>query len=81
MFYSIRHHRLLGMYKYEEQTNGKIAASMLRVTWNFCRTRLMLSAVFRILAWVAIIVGITVFGTNILMACDAEMTVGKLNAI
>lgn len=37
--------RLLGIYKDEKQTKGK-HGSMLKVAWNFCKTRVIIASIF-----------------------------------
>lgn len=37
--------RLLGIYKDEKQTKGK-HGSMMRVAWNFCKTRVIIASIF-----------------------------------
>lgn len=37
--------RLLGIYKDEKQTRGK-HGSMMKVAWNFCKTRVMIASIF-----------------------------------
>jgi hypothetical protein len=38
--------RFLGIYKDEKQTRGIMKGSMLRVAWQFCKTRVIFSTVF-----------------------------------
>lgn len=56
------------MYKYEEQTNGRINSSMLKVAWKFCQTRLIVASIIRTLSILLGIISITVFLNIILRA-------------
>lgn len=56
------------MYKYEEQTNGRINSSMLKVAWKFCQTRLIVASIIRTLSILLGIISITVFLNIILHA-------------
>lgn len=53
--------RLLGLYKYEEQTNGRINGSMFRVAWRFSQTRIIVANLMRAISILWGLIGITVF--------------------
>lgn len=38
--------RLLGIYKDEKQTRGSRHGSMMKVAWNFCKTRVIIASLF-----------------------------------
>lgn len=60
------------MYKYEEQTNGRIKGSMFRVAWKFCSTRIILASLIRTLSILLGIIGISVFLEMILQTTSTR---------
>lgn len=54
-------YRFLGMYKYEEQTHGRIKGSLFRVAWKFCQTRIIIASVIRTLSIQLGVLGIALF--------------------
>lgn len=58
---TINSKRLLGIYKYEEQTNGRISGSMFRAAWQFCRTRLIVAVLMHMLSILLALIAIGLF--------------------
>lgn len=52
--------RLLGIYKDEKQTRGK-HGSMMKVAWNFCKTRVMIASIFYTLSTLSALFAPVVF--------------------
>lgn len=64
--------RLLGLYKYEEQSRGRIGASMTRVAWQFCRTRVLLATALHTLAHCMAVLMLAVFLQLAMLAIDTS---------
>lgn len=64
--------RLLGLYKYEEQSKGRISSSMLRVAWQFCRTRVIIACLLQTLSHLFAVLFLSLFLGMIMDAIDAS---------
>lgn len=70
--------RFLGIYKDEKQTRGKKKGSMLRVVWNFCRTRIIFASLFHTLSTIFGLLGPVLFLTLTLDLLEGE-SFAKIN--
>lgn len=69
--------RLLGIYKYDEQSNGRISCSTSWVAWKFCRTRVILGMLMHMLSVLMALIAIGVFLTLVLQAMEGELNIDQ----
>lgn len=66
--------RLLGIYKYEENLNGRKKVSMFKVVWRFTRTRLLIASLFQCLAVLLAFMGLLVFSNLTIESMQTVVT-------
>lgn len=80
---SVNGKRLLEIYKDEKQSRGTKNVSMMKIAWNFCRSRVIVASIFWTLSIVLYLLAPVIFLKMTLEALDSEkfgnVTLGSEN--